>query len=354
MKTLFTVLAAAAAAIVLTGCDSMPFGGGEAPPQYVPPAVPPPQLPGAQPGQPGQQVPTMPVAPGAPVPGAPVPPVPPAPVAPAAPGMFAWTETPAVMQIPATPLSGMANGRPFSAASVVFEPGSDQWRMIIRDQPLTDPTAVLTGGQSINIDLPEFPTTGANFTRPMEYGDGYWQIGNDPANPESTTSWNADNAWALEITNWQAADYDESGSLFQNAGTASGKIAICYKGGGSIQNSWVAGTFENATVRYMGKPFWLKEGASESGSGSGQASSGKKKGTTQPGKGGLEGKLPPGVTPPTKEEPKKEEPAKPEPEKTAPEKKEPKKEAGESQTEKIKKKIKKLKKKLKKEKKKSE
>ncbi|MBW2276284.1 MAG: hypothetical protein JRF63_02260 [Deltaproteobacteria bacterium] len=352
MRILLTVLAALVAVALLTGCDSMPFGGGEVPPQYVPPAIPPAPLPGAQPGLPTLPVPGMPVAPGVPTPGippVPVPPVPVPPMAPAAPGSFAWTETPAVTQIPVTPLSGMANGKPFAAASVIFEPGSDSWRLIIRDQPLSEPTAVLTGGQSINIDLPEFPATGANFVRPMEYGDGYFQIGNDPANAESTTSWNADNAWALEITNWQASDYDSSGSLFQNAGVASGKIAVCYKGGGSIQNSWVAGTFENATVRYMGEPFWLKEGAAESGSGSSSTgSTGKKKGTPKDGlKGKLPGKIPEGIVPPTKEEP-----VKPEPVKTEPVKPEPKKETGESQTEKLKKKVKKLKKKLEKEKKK--
>jgi hypothetical protein len=355
MRILLTVLAALFAVALSTGCDSMPIGGGEAPPQYVPPAVPPAPVP----GQPAQPTPGMPVVPGAPTPGAPTAPVPPVPVPPvaptAAPGAFAWTETPAIEQIPDAPLAGMANGKPFTAASVIFEPGSDAWRMIIRDQPLAEPTAVLTGGQSINIDLPDFPTTGAKFTRPMEYGDGYWQIGNDPTNPESTTSWNANNAWALEITSWQAADYDESGSLFQNAGVASGKIAVCYKGGGSIQNSWVAGTFENATVRYMGKPFWLKEGAEESGSGSSSSGSSAKKktGGKSPAKGGIEGKLPgkipEGIIPPSKEEPKKEEPVK-----TEPVKKEPKKETGESQTEKLKKKIKKLKKKLKKEKKKKD
>ena len=43
------------------------------------------------------------------------------------------------------------------------------------------------------------------------------------------------------------------------AGKASGRIAVCYQGGGSFKDSWAAGTFENVPIRYMGKPYWMKE-----------------------------------------------------------------------------------------------
>jgi hypothetical protein len=344
MKRLVYVVLGGLILLFAAGCDSMPIGGGEAPPQYVPPAVPPPPLPGTLPGQPGQQVPTMPVAP------APVP----VPMPAGQPSQFVWTETPAFNQIPTTPVSGMANGRPFAAAAVVIEPGTDSWRMIIRDQPLAQPTAVLTGGQSINLDIPGEPATGANWMRPMEYGGGYFQIGNDPQNPQSTTSWNADNAWALEITDWQVADYDSNGPMFQSAGVASGRVAVCYKGSGSIQNSWVAGTFHNAVVRYMGQPYWLKEGADKSSSSGGKSSGGKKK---APSKGGAIGKLPPGTQPPDKQPPPKADPPKkePPPEKEPPPKDDPpKKDKGKDKDKKkddsetIKIDLKKLKEKLKK------
>jgi hypothetical protein len=338
MSKLLWIVLASLTVLLIGGCDSMPLGGGEAPPQYVPPAVPPPPLPGTLPGQPGQQVPAMPVAP------VPVPAPAPVPLAPGQVPQFAWTETPAFNQIPATPVGGMANGRAFTAAAVIFEPGSDSWRMMIRDKPLGEPTAVATGGQSVNLDLPEAPTGPGNWMRPMEYGGGYFQIGNDPQNPESTTSWNADNAWALEITQWQVAEYNPSGSMFQQAGVASGRIAVCYKGGGSIQNSWVAGTFQNAIVRYMGEPYWLKPGADKPKSSGGKASGGKKK---TPPKGGIEGKLPPGVKPPKEDPPKTDPPKKePPPDKEKPPKDDPpKKDKDKPKTLKID--IDKLKKKLK-------
>ena len=258
MKALSIVVLAALAMLAVAGCDMLPFGNKEAPPPL--PMVAPPPLP----------APVLPTPP-PPV----VAPVPVAPVVPVNVPPYAWTETPALETIPLVPAAGMANGRPMGVASVIFEPGMSAWKLVLSDKPLDGPTGLITSGQSVNMDLPESPIAGKSWTRKMEYGAGYFQINNDPANLESTTSWNADNAWALEVTKWDVKPWDANGPLFQEAGKASGKISVCYKGDPTgIQSSWIAGTFTDAVVRYMGKPYFLEAGAAAGGSSSSSGSSG--------------------------------------------------------------------------------
>jgi hypothetical protein len=283
-----------AAMLVLGGCDLVNgLMGKQEAPMPQPLMVPPPPVP---------TLPTMPALPVAPVPVAPVA---------AAPGDFQWTETPTVNIIPDAPLAGMANGQPFIAQSVIFEPGTDSWKMIIRDQPLANPTDIASGGQYLTLNLPIPPSPGMTWMRPMSYGEGFFQVKYDPANPEQTTSWNADNAWAIEITNWQATDWVTGGPVFQAAGLASGRIAVCYKGGGNMQNSWVAGKFENAVVRYMGEPYWVKAGTTggSAASSGGSGSSGGGKASAEKKVSDLVGKLPtdpPKTDPPATEPPKDE------------------------------------------------
>jgi len=303
MKKAMTLLALLGAALlVLGGCDLIGgiTGGQEMPlPQMV--EIPPPPVPGMLPDVPPvPEVPALPEIPPAAGGGTPD---------------FQWTETPAVNLIPDAPLAGMANGQPFTAQSVVFEPGADSWKMVIRDQPLVNPTDTVGDGQFITVNLPVPPTAGMTWMRPMSYGDGFFQVRYDQANPDQTTSWNADNAWALEITGWQAADWNSSGPSAQYAGQASGRIAVCYKGSGNMQNSWVAGRFENAIIRYMGEPYWARGVASGTAPATGK---------TATGKGSLEKKIsdlvdqapgdpPPAADPPPSEPPPagSGEPAKP-------------------------------------------
>lgn len=291
MKSTLTIAATLLLAVALAGCDMIP-GMGQEPQQPLPMTAAPPAspLPNAVP-TPAQ--PQMPVAPPAPV----------APAAPAAPAEvinvppYQWTEAPTFETIPDVAAAGMANTRPMAVKTVVIEPSMDKWRMKISDKELDSPTSILMGGQSVNIDLPGTPAAGTQWTREMEYGDGYFQIGTDANNPEATTSWNADNAWVIEFTKWDVADYDTDGDLFQEAGKASGRFAVCYKGSATgIQNSWVAGTFEDAIVRYMGKPQWLEDGDKAPASDTPKTSGEKKKTAKEPGK----------TTPPA---PAKDEPA---------------------------------------------
>ena len=183
--------------------------------------------------------------------------------APEAPTAFEWTDSPTAEMIPAGPPSGSANGQPFEAKSIFFEPVFDEWNLVISDAELDSPTDLLrSGSQSVKIRLPQSLSTGT-FTKAIdESGGGYWQVHSpDSENPEDTTSWNAPHAYVLQITKWEVSPYDEQGRLFQQAGTASGRVVVVYRGreGGDFQNSWVAGTFEDVPVRYMGRPRWMQQ-----------------------------------------------------------------------------------------------
>ena len=162
---------------------------------------------------------------------------------------------PTIESIAAGPVKGEASGKPFAVATVYFEPGLSKWRLVLHEGKFDKPTAISVKGQSINIDLPEPPAAGKKWTRELKYGDGYFQI-NKKDDPSSSTSWNATNAWAIEITKWETKPWDPKGSPFQVAGKASGKVSVCYKGSGDFTDSWAAGTFEDAPIRYMGQPYF--------------------------------------------------------------------------------------------------
>jgi len=183
------------------------------------------------------------------------------PEAPAAPETFEYTEELSADLIPNTPVSAMANGRPLEIKTVLFQPRFDEWGMTLSTAELDRPTAILAGmKEAVNLsDLPQELGVGTYTHAIDESGGGYFQI-QKIDDPESTTSWNTSTAYHLEITEWDAADYDPEGSMFQQAGTASGKVVAVFRGrDGSFGNSWVAGTFEDAVVRYMGTPRWLRE-----------------------------------------------------------------------------------------------
>ena len=170
------------------------------------------------------------------------------------PETFTYTEKPTLEMIPDKPIEGEVNGEPFTVETVLFQPSyTGNWEVSLIEKKLDDPLAVLFESQYFNLDLNKKPETGAVITHPMEFGDGICQI-KQLDNPEETTSWNSPNAWVMEITEWDVKPWDPEGDIFQVAGTASGTIAVCFQGSCGYANSWVAGTFSGAIVRYMGEP----------------------------------------------------------------------------------------------------
>lgn len=178
---------------------------------------------------------------------------------------FKLVEKPTAADVTAGPVTGSAQGHKFEPKTIYFEPSSEKgWRMTLADKPIAKPTDFTPmGSQAINIDLKEDKlAAGKKLTRAMKYGDGYFQIV-QPKDATSTTSWNTDNAWYVEITKWDVKPFDPKASMFQEAGKASGKIYVVFKANNFTQkdgfkHSGVAGTFTDAIVRYKGKPAWEK------------------------------------------------------------------------------------------------
>ncbi|MCU0662391.1 MAG: hypothetical protein MUC50_08720 [Myxococcota bacterium] len=264
MKRLFA-LSWLLLAVFVVGCGLL--GKDEAAPESaaVPPPVAPPQA-----GPPGAALPPM-----APTPLAAAP----------VPGTFAWTEAPSFNLVPLTPATGMVNNQPFIVAGAVIEPGFDpgSFRLTMFEKPLDSPTGLIADQQYLSIDLPSPPTMGSSWIHPMEYGKGHWEV-NSPGAPAQRTSWNAENAWVMEITKWDVAEYNTAAGGAQAVGTASVKLAVCYKGSASFANSFVAGTLDNVVVRYMMPP--SKAPSAKSGGGGAKANTGSGKSGSGSAKGG--------------------------------------------------------------------
>ncbi|MBX3246709.1 MAG: hypothetical protein KF901_05945 [Myxococcales bacterium] len=182
--------------------------------------------------------------------------------APAAPTTFEYTESLSVDAIPGFPAKGVANGREIAIQAVYFQPRFDEWGLTLSTEALDRPTAV--GGsadaESVNLSgLPQELGVGT-YTHTIEQrGGGYFQI-KKPDDPTRTTSWNTSTAYIVHITKWEVEPWNPEGSIFQDAGRASGKVVAVFRGNGNdFQNSWVAGTFEDAVVRYMGRPRWIPD-----------------------------------------------------------------------------------------------
>jgi len=172
----------------------------------------------------------------------------------------AYTDTPVLDEIPGWAPRGVANGAFFEAASLVFFPFESQWKLEIYDRPV-DPMQGLAitrsqypDVQSIHINLPGEPATGAVFERELAYGGGYFQIKKSP-DATGTTSWNTSTAWVIEITRWDRGPWQVGGKTFQQAGTAAGRLYLCFKGSeGNIRSSFLAGVFDDAPIMYYGPP----------------------------------------------------------------------------------------------------
>jgi hypothetical protein len=156
-------------------------------------------------------------------------------------------------------ITGSANLHKFDVKQIYIEPGLSKWTLVLADQALDKPTGFLpTGAQSIKIDFSaDMPAKGKKYDKALKYGDGYFQVA-QPKDPTKTTSWNADNSFYVELTAWDVQPYDAK-KMFQEAGKASGKVYVAYKGFGDFKNSGVAGEFKDAVVRYMGEPFYMKK-----------------------------------------------------------------------------------------------
>ncbi|MEP5765280.1 MAG: hypothetical protein ABJ308_11840 [Halieaceae bacterium] len=173
---------------------------------------------------------------------------------------IAYTPLPTLDQVPAWPVRGVANGAVFKSESVMFMPLQSGWKLLIHDRKV-DPMQGLAiirseypDVQTVKVNLPREPQPGAVFKRALEYGGGMFQI-KPSAQAQGTTSWNTSVAWVIEITSWDKRAWQEGGGTFQRAGSASGRLYICFEGAPDrIQSSFVAGEFSDVPIMYYGPP----------------------------------------------------------------------------------------------------
>jgi hypothetical protein len=209
----------------------------------------------------------------------------PPPAAPASKPMFRFTEKPELAKVPDVPVFGQRDGAPMKIESVVFEPRGDRWTLSFHDVPLGLPTGLIRGSLPLVLELPANPEAGARLSKPFGEGGALWRVPGKaaaaaapPSTPATAATgtkknraatpasgapsgpaappidWRAPNAFVIEITQWNVAPYAEDGPAFQEAGTAAGRVAVIFKGEGTRTDSYVVGRFENALVRYMGRP----------------------------------------------------------------------------------------------------
>jgi len=151
------------------------------------------------------------------------------------------------------PIRGQdAAGNPMEIKAVVFQPGSEEWTLVLGDQPLPDPTFPHLKGQYLSIDLPKgaAPKTGSVWSKELKSGGAMFQI----REGKGSLTWNSENAWFIQIEAWEAKPYDPKGDPYQVVGKASGKVYVAFKGDTTRKDCGVAGVFKDAVVRHLGKP----------------------------------------------------------------------------------------------------
>ncbi|MEO6420223.1 MAG: hypothetical protein ABIP39_12480, partial [Polyangiaceae bacterium] len=82
----------------------------------------------------------------------------------------------------------------------------------------------------------------------------------DNGTGSSAINWQrSKNTWSIEFTKWDvsAPSTDSKAGIEQKAGKASGRVVLMLKDAGTdrpIKDSWVAGTFTDVPVSYVGSP----------------------------------------------------------------------------------------------------
>lgn len=166
---------------------------------------------------------------------------------------FKFTLEPTLEMIPDEPVQGAANGEGFNPKAITIEPKFNSWYIILYENPLESPESTFPEGQYLNVELPKAPKPGEVLTRENATGGGWWQMKSSDDKTQ-LTSLNASHAYVIQFTEWELKKWDPKGPNVQIAGKASGKLAVCYQGFSDYKDSWVAGTFKDVPVRYVGKP----------------------------------------------------------------------------------------------------
>jgi len=161
----------------------------------------------------------------------------------AAPTEFAWSDAPTADQIPDAPITGMINGKEFTANTVRIEKGDEgKATLEISDAKLDDPTGVIT--EDTGVDLDFSLTEGQAGEMVMKIADEkdfdkqhayyHYPQGGDKGPMSVNASWGC----ALQIDTWDMTADPQNEKI---VGKIKGKVAIVFE---DDSKSWVAGAFE--------------------------------------------------------------------------------------------------------------
>ncbi|EYF06151.1 hypothetical protein [Chondromyces apiculatus] len=158
-----------------------------------------------------------------------------------------WTKTPKLDDAPKTVAVSDANGMAVEMATAEVSRSQGEWRIEIGE----DKELPFEERQSVTVYLKEAPKKGAKPSVPFGQNRGYFQI----KKPDGgTTSYNCDNAWAIEFTSWEVKPYDKAKKGIQEVGRAQGRIVVMSDTSGEgYKPSWVAGTFDAPVTLWDGQ-----------------------------------------------------------------------------------------------------
>jgi len=153
---------------------------------------------------------------------------------------FPWSEHPALKDVPADGARGVvvAGAAPIELPQIQIKADDRGWRFELKDS-----AAFMALGASVLVG--DELVVGKELRKEMKGGMGGTTVQTKNAKGDPSTL-NTDNAWVVQLSAWNVKPWAKGVTA---AGTASGKIAVVYKGG-----LWVAGTFKDVPVKYDSHP----------------------------------------------------------------------------------------------------
>ena len=148
--------------------------------------------------------------------------------------------------------TGFRNGNEFTPKGLWIERREAGWVLVMSEHALAYPTQLTLKGQRVEILLDGTPSGQFQVQVSNEDSKASWRI---PASSIAgkTKLWDAKSEYSLELLQWFVKDYNPKGSVFQQAGKASGRLMIQFVDDQNI-HGWLVGKSDNIRVRYMGDP----------------------------------------------------------------------------------------------------
>jgi hypothetical protein len=162
-------------------------------------------------------------------------------------------------------IKGEANGVPVELTRVRVQGDDQGWYLMLEQEaPEAGATGPRYGWNQFHIAFAASPTSKKTMSRALATGDGFFQV-TDPTQADngtgsSTINWQrSKNTWSIEFTKWEVSSEGSQGGVEQKAGKASGRVVLMLKDAGQragtpLKDSWVAGTFTDVPVSFVGTP----------------------------------------------------------------------------------------------------